>query len=100
MEKKAAEVEEEITLEEYLIYSARCGDLDGIMTCIKEKTDINTKDAYKNTALRIFTNNHISDMASANGHEKAVKLLLDNGARLDEQNEAKNTPLRICFPAP
>ena len=51
--KSVAEHEEEITLEEYLIYSARCGDLDGIGLCITEKIDLNTQDDRQNTALRI-----------------------------------------------
>ncbi len=34
-------------------------------------------------------------MAAANGHEKATKMLLDAGAKINELNEAKNTPLRI-----
>ncbi len=58
MEKKTEGVEEEITLEEYLIYSARCGDTDGIATCLKEGVDINTKNEYKNTALRISPLSH------------------------------------------
>ncbi len=44
--------EEEITLEEYLIYSARIGDTDGISLCISERIDLNTHDEHGNTALR------------------------------------------------
>ncbi len=57
MEKKEEETEE-ITLEEYLIYSGRNGDLEGLQTCLQEHVNINTKNEYGNTALRITQSEH------------------------------------------
>ena len=44
--------EEEMTYEEYLIYSARIGDLEQVQFCVDEEVDLNTQDDSKNTALR------------------------------------------------
>eukprot|EP00826_Nyctotherus_ovalis_P056477 TRINITY_DN7632_c0_g1_i3.p1 TRINITY_DN7632_c0_g1~~TRINITY_DN7632_c0_g1_i3.p1 ORF type:complete len:217 (-),score=51.48 TRINITY_DN7632_c0_g1_i3:146-796(-) len=78
------EKEEEITLEEYFVYSARCGDMEGIELCLSEKIDVNTQDQYKNSPLH---------MACANGFEEIVRILLKAGAKIDILNESKNTPL-------
>ena len=94
MEKKDQE-EEEITLEEYFVYSARCGDLEGINLCLSEKIDINTQDQYKNSPLRTYYQ-HI-DMACANGYEEIVKILLKAGAKVNILNESNNAPLRNTF---
>eukprot|EP00826_Nyctotherus_ovalis_P056476 TRINITY_DN7632_c0_g1_i1.p1 TRINITY_DN7632_c0_g1~~TRINITY_DN7632_c0_g1_i1.p1 ORF type:complete len:157 (-),score=16.92 TRINITY_DN7632_c0_g1_i1:397-867(-) len=87
------EKEEEITLEEYFVYSARCGDMEGIELCLSEKIDVNTQDQYKNSPLR--TPCYSIDMACANGFEEIVRILLKAGAKIDILNESKNTPLRM-----
>ena len=52
-EIKADDGEEvEMTYEEFLVYSARLGELDDVKFCVDEKVDLNTVDASGNTALR------------------------------------------------
>jgi len=46
------EEEVEMTYEEFLIYSARLGELQDVIFCIEEKVDVNQTDASGNTALR------------------------------------------------
>ena len=60
-EKGAGNSEEEVemTYEEFLIYSARIGELEDVQFCITEKVDLNTIDKSGNSALH---------MACANGH--------------------------------
>ncbi len=54
MERSQRDEEEvEMTDAEYLIYSARVGEIDDIMQCLEEKIDLNTsRDQTGNTALR------------------------------------------------
>ena len=52
--------EVEMTYEDFLIYSARIGELEDIMFCIDEKVDLNnTHDESGNTALRKYYYWHI-----------------------------------------
>ena len=44
--------EVEMTYEEFLIYSARSGDIEDIKECITEKVALDSKDPKGNTALR------------------------------------------------
>lgn len=48
-----------MTYEEYLVYSARCGDMEGVEEALGEKVGVNSKDEKGFTALH---------MACANGH--------------------------------
>ena len=41
-----------MSYEEFLIYSARLGELDDVKFCVDEKVDLNTQDLSGNTALR------------------------------------------------
>ena len=43
-----------MSYEEFLIYSARLGELEDVKFCLDEKVDPNTVDASGNTALRKF----------------------------------------------
>ena len=50
----------DMSYEEFLIYSARLGELDDVKFCIDEKVDLATTDASSNTALRKFNcTNHV-----------------------------------------
>ena len=44
----------DMSYEEFLIYSARLGELEDVKFCIDEKVDLATTDASSNTALRKF----------------------------------------------
>jgi hypothetical protein len=44
--------EVEMTYEEFLVYSARIGELDDVKFCIDEKVELSTVDDSGNTALR------------------------------------------------
>ena len=90
-----------MSYEEFLIYSARLGELEDLKECIEEKVDLETTDPSGNTALRKSDPNNVIhsfiryiDMASANGHLEIVKLLLQHGAKPNSVNKSKNTPLR------
>ena len=50
--KSNADGEVEMTYDEYLIYSARLGDLEGIKECLDESIALNGVDSQGNTALR------------------------------------------------
>ena len=98
MEGIQHEEEEEIDMsyEEFLIYSARLGEIEDVKAMIDEKVDLNTtKDPSGNTALRknpfLMT---LVDMAAANGHYEVAKLLLQSGALTSVVNNSNNTPLR------
>jgi hypothetical protein len=53
------------------------GDYDLVCSLLSEGRDINQKNSYGDTALIV---------ASANGHERVVTLLIERGAILDIQN--------------
>ena len=74
-----------MTLGEYLIYSARTGDLDAIKECIDEECPVDHKDGESGNAA--------IHMASANGHLNAVKLLIELGADINILNNAQNSAL-------
>ncbi len=58
----------DMSYEEFLIYSARIGEIDDVKQMLEEETDVNTVDqATGNSALH---------MACANGHTDIVRLLL------------------------
>lgn len=74
-----------MTYGEYLIYSARHGDIEGVKECLEEDVPVNTKeDEVENTALH---------MAAANGHLEVVKFLLEAGADINLKNKNENTAL-------
>lgn len=64
-EKEASDEETEMTYEQYLLYAARVGDVDGVNECIvDEKISPNTvEESSGNTALH---------MACANGFDQMV----------------------------
>ena len=76
---------EEVTMEEYLLYSARYGEIEGMQEAINERVNID----YQNEDI----GNAALHLASANGHIPAVTFLLENGANLNLQNKSKNTAL-------
>ena len=79
----------DMSYEEFLIYSARIGEIDDVKQMLEEETDVNTADkATGNSALH---------MACANGHTEIVKLLLQHKANINILNNSKNTPLREPF---
>lgn len=57
----------ELTYGEYLILSAREGDIEAVAECLENEVDVNHSDEDGNTALH---------MASANGHLPLVKYLI------------------------
>ena len=76
---------EEMTYGEYMLQSARLGELDAIKECLAEEVPINFQDEEAgNSALHL---------ASANGYKEIVEYLLDNGAEINQLNKSKNTPL-------
>ena len=82
-----------MTYEQYLVYSARCGELEDVkeMLAVKDPpVDLNYRDASMslNTALH---------MAAANGHVEIAKLLLEApGINADVVNETSNTALHYA----
>ena len=74
-----------MTFDQYLLYSARVGDLDGIKECIDEDIPVDTLEAEtSNTSLH---------MACANGFDEIVKFLIEKGADINAKNISGNTPL-------
>ncbi len=76
---------EEVTMEEYLLYSARCNEIEGMQECLDAKVPID----YQNEDM----GNAALHLASANGHLPAITFLLENGATVNLLNKSKNTPL-------
>ncbi|KAJ3438986.1 no mechanoreceptor potential c isoform d-related [Anaeramoeba flamelloides] len=58
--------------------ACQVGDLEIIQIMIQNNVDFNIKDENEMTPLMV---------AAENDHEEVVKLLLDNGAQIDENNE-------------
>lgn len=76
---------EEITYGEYMLLSARQGDLEAVKECLQEGVTIDHADEEMgNTALHL---------ASANGQAEVVAFLLATGASVNAQNKSLNTPL-------
>ena len=76
---------EEMTYGEYMLQSARLGELEAIKECLAEEVPINFQDDDAgNSALHL---------ACANGYKEIVEYLLDNGAEINQLNKSKNTPL-------
>ena len=76
---------EEVTFEEYFLYSARCGEIEGLEECLNERVPIDYQNAETgNTALH---------QAAANGQVPVVQWLLEHGAQINLPNSSKNTPL-------
>ena len=48
-----------MSYEEFLIYSARLGELEDVKECIEEKVDLETTDPSGNTALRKSDPNNV-----------------------------------------
>ena len=71
---------------EYLIYSARLGDLEAVKECLTEgEAPVDSLDKETgNTALH---------MASANGFEEIASHLISQGADINLVNKNGNTPL-------
>ena len=70
---------------EYLIYSARLGDLEAVKECLTEgEAPVDSIDADGNTALH---------MASANGFAEVASHLIANKANINLINSSGNTPL-------
>ncbi len=65
----------ELTYGEYLILSAREGDLESVQECLENEVDVNHTDADGNSALH---------MASANGHLATVQFLISVGADINK----------------
>ena len=76
---------EEVTMEEYLLYSARYGEIEGMQEAIDCRVNID----YQNEDM----GNAALHLSSANGHMPAVTFLLEHGANINLQNHSKNTPM-------
>ncbi|KAK9815464.1 hypothetical protein WJX72_004084 [[Myrmecia] bisecta] len=84
MDVPAEQPAEQNELVEFLIDSARYGDLEDVQQALDSKLDPSACDEDGRTALH---------MASANGHTEVVRLLVDAGADIGSQNKEGNTPL-------
>ncbi len=84
-----------MSYEEYLIYSARYGDMDGVRQMLMEKVKANCRDKEKCTALRKRLS--LIDMAAANGFVEIGVALITAGADPNAQNNSGNTPMRRSF---
>ena len=74
-----------MTYGEYMLLSARQGDIEAVKECLAEDVPINYADEEMgNTALHL---------ASANGVYEIVLFLLSKGADSTVQNKSLNTPL-------
>ena len=74
-----------MTYGEYLIYSARMGDIEGVKECLSEDVPVNTQEeGMGNTALH---------MACANNFIEVARLLLEHKADINLSNRSKNTAL-------
>ena len=74
-----------MSFEDYFLYSARLGEVEGLQECLNERVPIDYQNAEQgNTALHL---------AAANGLIPAVTFLLEKGANVNLQNSSKNTPL-------
>lgn len=72
-------------MEEKLRVAVDSGDCETVKICLQMNIDINYKyDLYGNTALYI---------ASRNGNEAAVQLLIENGADVNATNKTGETAL-------
>ena len=84
---------EDLSYEQFLVYSARLGDEQGVQEMLdveEEPVEVNYKDETMsyNTALHV---------ASANGHFNIVNMLLKNkNIKTDEQNEFGSTALHYA----
>ena len=76
---------EEVTMEEYLLYSARAGEIEGIQECMDAQVAID----YQNEDM----GNSALHFATANGHLACIAKLLEHGANINLQNKSKNTAL-------
>lgn len=52
----------DMSYEEFLIYSARLGEIEDVKFCIDEKVDLETTDPSGNTALRMIIQSLINDI--------------------------------------
>ena len=85
--------DEELTYEQFLVYSARAGELKDVQEML-EVTDPPLDLNYKDDTM---SNNTALHVAAANGHTEIVKMLLDSGrVLLNELNEFGNTPLHYA----
>ena len=85
IQQNAESDSEEMTYGEYMLQSARLGDLDAINECLVEEVPVNYQDEEAgNSALHL---------ACANGFKEIVELLLGKGADINQLNKSKNTPL-------
>ena len=71
---------------EYLVYSARLGDLEAVKECLTEgEAPVDSIDEESgNAALH---------MAAANGYSEVATHLIANGANINLINKSGNTPL-------
>ena len=76
---------EEVTFEEFFLYSARCGEIEGLEECLNERVNID----YQNEE----TGNTALHQAAANGQIAVVTWLLEHGAHINLPNKSKNTPM-------
>ena len=85
--------EDELTFEQFLVYSARCGEIADVQEMI-DVTDPPLDLNYRDDTMCMNTALH---MASANGHIKVVKLLLSQQTvNPNVQNDTGNTPLHYA----
>jgi ankyrin repeat protein len=74
-----------MTYPELLLWASRMGEVADVQECMAEKVDVNTRDkTNQNTALHL---------ACANKFLLIAKILIENGADLNAQNDSGNTPL-------
>ena len=66
---------EEVTFEEYFLFAARGGEIEGLEECLNERVPID----YQNTDA----GNTALHQAAANGQMAAVTWLLEHGANIN-----------------
>ena len=85
--------DDELTFEQFLVYSARLGetaDVQEMLDVTDPPVDIN----YRDDTMNFNTALH---MASANGHVQVVKMLLGvQGINVSPVNDTGNTPLHYA----
>ncbi|KAF5833799.1 tankyrase 2 [Dunaliella salina] len=81
------DAEEELTLDEQLIDSARYDEIEDVQAALSGGANVDAADEQGRTALH---------MASANGHLEIVRRLLSAGADAESKNAGSNTPLHFA----
>lgn len=76
-----------------LHYNAYCGNLEGLVWCLENGTDVNVSDTYKG-----YTPTHwLADMAAVDGPRvEMLRELVRHGADINKQTPDGTTPLMLA----